>query len=100
VRFETQAKEMMLAGQYQTLVEYEKLGQEAMLSIPTPNHYLVWSKYSNAAFCKAFRPVLTLSHIFIGAGRVLPLEMLGWRGRLQGLRRRDEQKTFTLGSRS
>jgi 4,5-DOPA dioxygenase extradiol len=40
VRFETQAKEIMLAGQYNTLVEYEKLGQEAMLSIPTPDHYL------------------------------------------------------------
>jgi hypothetical protein len=60
----------------------------------------VWSKYSNAAFFKAFRPVLTLSPIFRGTGRVLPLEMLGWRGRLQGLRRRDEQKTFTLGRRS
>jgi 4,5-DOPA dioxygenase extradiol len=40
VRFETQAKAMMLAGQYTTLVEYEKLGQEAILSIPTPDHYL------------------------------------------------------------
>ena len=38
VRFETQAKEMMLAGQYKTLIEYEKLGLEAMLSIPTPDH--------------------------------------------------------------
>jgi 4,5-DOPA dioxygenase extradiol len=40
VRFETDAKEMMLAGEYQPLVQYEKLGPNAMLSIPTPDHYL------------------------------------------------------------
>jgi len=40
VHFEATAKEMMLAGDYKTLVEYEKLGREAMLSIPTPDHYL------------------------------------------------------------
>jgi 4,5-DOPA dioxygenase extradiol len=40
VRFETKAKEMMLAGEYNALVEYEKLGRDAMLSVPTPDHYL------------------------------------------------------------
>ena len=40
VRFERDAKEMMLAGEYKPLVEYEKLGPEALLSIPTPDHYL------------------------------------------------------------
>jgi 4,5-DOPA dioxygenase extradiol len=40
VRFETTAKEMMLAGEYKPLIDYEKLGREAMLSIPTPDHYL------------------------------------------------------------
>jgi len=40
VRFETAAKEIMLAGEYKPLIEYEKLGEEAMLSIPTPEHYL------------------------------------------------------------
>jgi 4,5-DOPA dioxygenase extradiol len=40
VRFETEAKQMMLAGVYQPLIEYEKLGRDAMLSIPTPDHYL------------------------------------------------------------
>jgi 4,5-DOPA dioxygenase extradiol len=40
VRFETRAKEMMLAGEYTALVDYEKLGREATLSIPTPDHYL------------------------------------------------------------
>jgi 4,5-DOPA dioxygenase extradiol len=30
----------MLAREYKKLVEYEKLGPEAILSIPTPDHYL------------------------------------------------------------
>lgn len=40
VRFETSAKELMLAGDFRSLVEYEKLGHDANLSIPTPDHYL------------------------------------------------------------
>jgi 4,5-DOPA dioxygenase extradiol len=40
VRFETEAKQMMRAGEYKRLIDYEKLGPEAMLSIPTPDHYL------------------------------------------------------------
>ena len=54
--------------------------------------YGLWSKYSNVAFSKAFHPALALSQwceqstIFMGAARDLPLEMLGWRGRLQGFR--------------
>ena len=31
---------MMLAGDYQPLIDYERLGPEAQLSIPTPDHYL------------------------------------------------------------
>ena len=31
---------MMLAGEYKPLIEYEKLGPAAALSIPTPDHYL------------------------------------------------------------
>ena len=38
--FETEAKQMMLAGEHKPLVEYEKLGPNAILSIPTPDHYL------------------------------------------------------------
>ncbi|HMV84178.1 MAG TPA: 4,5-DOPA dioxygenase extradiol [Blastocatellia bacterium] len=38
--FETQARELMLAGDYASLVAYESLGRDAMLSIPTPEHYL------------------------------------------------------------
>ena len=40
VRFERNAKEMMVAGEYKPLIEYENLGPEALLSIPTPDHYL------------------------------------------------------------
>ena len=40
VRFEHEARQMMLAGDYQPLLAYEKLGRDAMLSIPTPDHYL------------------------------------------------------------
>ena len=40
VRFEADARQMMLAGEYKPLIDYEKLGREAMLSIPTPDHYL------------------------------------------------------------
>jgi 4,5-DOPA dioxygenase extradiol len=40
VRFEEQARQMMLAGEYKPLIEYERLGREAALSVPTPDHYL------------------------------------------------------------
>ena len=40
VRFETAARDIMLAGECTPLIEYEKLGRDAALSIPTPDHYL------------------------------------------------------------
>ena len=40
VRFEERARGLMLGGDIRQLVEYEKLGREALLSIPTPDHYL------------------------------------------------------------
>jgi 4,5-DOPA dioxygenase extradiol len=40
VRFETLAREIMLAGEFRPLIEYDKLGRDATLSIPTPDHYL------------------------------------------------------------
>ncbi len=40
VRFETEAKHMMTAGEFRPLIEYERLGHDAMLSVPTPDHYL------------------------------------------------------------
>jgi 4,5-DOPA dioxygenase extradiol len=40
VRFEEQARQMMLTGEHTPLVEYERLGRDAHLSVPTPDHYL------------------------------------------------------------
>ena len=40
VRFEAQARALLLAGDHDPLVEYESLGQDAMLAVPTPDHYL------------------------------------------------------------
>jgi 4,5-DOPA dioxygenase extradiol len=39
-RFETRAKEMILAGDFKPLINYDSLGKDAALSIPTPDHYL------------------------------------------------------------
>jgi 4,5-DOPA dioxygenase extradiol len=39
-RFEEEAKAMMVAGELKPLIHYERLGSEAQLSIPTPDHYL------------------------------------------------------------
>ena len=40
VRFERRARELLLAGDHGPLVEYETLGRDALLSVPTPEHYL------------------------------------------------------------
>jgi 4,5-DOPA dioxygenase extradiol len=40
VRFEARARELLLAGDHAPLVGYEGLGRDAMLSAPTPEHYL------------------------------------------------------------
>ena len=40
IRFETYARKLMLADDFSALVNYESLGRDAMLSIPTPDHYL------------------------------------------------------------
>ena len=39
-RFEKTARRLLLAGDDAALVEYEKLGRDAGLAIPTPDHYL------------------------------------------------------------
>ena len=39
-RFETLARRHLLSGDYHALVEYETLGKDALLAIPTPDHYL------------------------------------------------------------
>jgi 4,5-DOPA dioxygenase extradiol len=40
VRFESAAREVMQTGDFGPLVNYESLGRDALLSIPTPDHYL------------------------------------------------------------
>lgn len=40
VRFETLARDLLLKGNEQPLVNYEALGRDALLSAPTPDHYL------------------------------------------------------------
>jgi 4,5-DOPA dioxygenase extradiol len=40
VRFESAAVDLMRTGEHQPLIQYEMLGRDAALSIPTPDHYL------------------------------------------------------------
>jgi 4,5-DOPA dioxygenase extradiol len=40
VRFEKLALELLLKGEHAPLVDYESLGRDALLSAPTPDHYL------------------------------------------------------------
>jgi len=40
VHFETMAREHLLAGDFEPLIAYERLGRDAMLAAPTPDHYL------------------------------------------------------------
>ena len=40
LRFEAQARALIESGDDQPLVDYESLGRDAMLSAPTPDHYL------------------------------------------------------------
>lgn len=40
VRFENAVKERILSGKHASLIEYESLGGDSILSVPTPDHYL------------------------------------------------------------
>ena len=40
LRFEARVRELLLAADDEPLVDYESLGQDALLSAPTPDHYL------------------------------------------------------------
>jgi len=40
LRFEQKARELMAAGDHTPLIGYETLGRDALLSAPTPDHYL------------------------------------------------------------
>lgn len=39
-RFETEARRLLLAHEHKPLVDYDTLGRDAKLSVPTPDHYL------------------------------------------------------------
>ena len=39
-RFDTRAREQMIAGDHEPLIYYESMGKDALLSAPTPEHYL------------------------------------------------------------
>ncbi|WP_165226819.1 4,5-DOPA dioxygenase extradiol [Aquisphaera insulae] len=39
-RFEEEARKVIVAGEFDPLVHYDRLGRDAMLSIPTPEHFL------------------------------------------------------------
>lgn len=40
INFDEKVKECILGGKHDKLIAYEKLGRDALLSIPTPEHYL------------------------------------------------------------
>jgi 4,5-DOPA dioxygenase extradiol len=40
VRFENHIRELLISRNHQPLIEYESLGRDALLSAPTPDHYL------------------------------------------------------------
>jgi 4,5-DOPA dioxygenase extradiol len=40
LRFEARVRDLLLSGNDAPLVEYESLGRDALLSAPTPDHYL------------------------------------------------------------
>jgi len=40
VRFEERVRELLLSGDHDPLIAYETLGRDAILSVPTPDHYL------------------------------------------------------------
>jgi 4,5-DOPA dioxygenase extradiol len=40
VRFEARARELLVAHEHDRLVDYVSLGRDAMLAVPTPDHYL------------------------------------------------------------
>jgi 4,5-DOPA dioxygenase extradiol len=40
VRFESTTRELMIAGDFQPLINYETLGEDASLCVPTPDHFL------------------------------------------------------------
>lgn len=40
MRFEERVRELLLTGTHDPLIAYETLGRDAVMSVPTPDHYL------------------------------------------------------------
>src|SRR5690606_29065609 len=40
LRCEAAARDLILAGDHEPLIAYESMGRDALLSVPTPDHYL------------------------------------------------------------
>ena len=40
IRFEDQARQMLMTGEHTPLIQYEELGKDANLAIPPPDHFL------------------------------------------------------------
>jgi len=40
ISFESKIKDYLISGEHEKLVDYESLGREALLAVPTPEHYL------------------------------------------------------------
>ena len=49
LRFERRARQLLMAGEYASLVDYQNLERDALLSVPTPDHYLPLLYVSGAA---------------------------------------------------
>jgi len=55
--FENRVRDLLLADDHQALIDYPGLGADAMLSIPTPEHYLPLLYIAGVAAESAVRPV-------------------------------------------
>jgi len=40
MRFEKYVREMLIEGDFNSLINYQNFGDDAMLSVPMPDHYL------------------------------------------------------------
>ena len=77
VSFETKARDYMLGGKILPLIHYEKLGPDALLSIPTlPDHYLPLLYMSSATQTKADHvPVPPWKSVDLGSISMLTVEI-------------------------
>jgi 4,5-DOPA dioxygenase extradiol len=76
IRFETKARELLLAGDVNGLIDYQQLGRDALLSIPTPDHYLpllyvigAWRQSDQNSFPVEGIDCGTVSMLAVQAGR-------------------------------